>query len=258
MDKINVAELLKDCPKGMELDCVMYENLYFDYIDNNKIYPIYCYTEDNLKAKHPINFTWYGQPSQHDSAKCVIFPKNRTTWEGFAPPCKFRDGDILYVKAAFDWICIYKESEDTENVYKYVAVLRQQNATSIIKDTNCLCYRGNVSEIRLATEEEKEKLFKAIKDNGYRWNAETKTLEKMIKDKFDINTLKPYESKVLARDNKTETWKPAYWGFYDETNSINYPYETVGGNCFSMSIPYENNEHLLGTTDDCDEFYKTW
>ena len=25
-DKINIAELLKDCPKGMELDCTMFCN----------------------------------------------------------------------------------------------------------------------------------------------------------------------------------------------------------------------------------------
>lgn len=23
-------------------------------------------------------------------------------------------------------------------------------------------------------------------------------------------------------------------------------------------IPYEHNEHLRGTTNDCDDFYKTW
>jgi hypothetical protein len=119
-------------------------------------------------------------------AKCVIFPKGKTTWEGFIPPCKFKDGDILYVKAAFDWICIYQESEDKENVYNYVAVIRQPNATSIIKGTTRLCYRGNVSEIRLATEEEKEKLFDTIKANGYKWNDETKTLEKLVEPIFKV------------------------------------------------------------------------
>ena len=39
---------------------------------------------------------------------------------------------------------------------------------------------------RLSTEEEKELLFKAIKDNGYKWNAETKTLEKLVEPKFKV------------------------------------------------------------------------
>ena len=35
----------------------------------------------------------------------------------------------------------------------------------------------SVKVVRLATEEEKQILFDAIKENGYKWNAETKTLE---------------------------------------------------------------------------------
>ena len=42
---------------------------------------------------------------------------------------------------------------------------------------------GNKTNLRLATEEEKQKLFDAIKTNGYCWNAETKTLEKLPKFK---------------------------------------------------------------------------
>jgi hypothetical protein len=39
-------------------------------------------------------------------------------------------------------------------------------------------------DVRLATEEEKQKLFDAIKANGYKWNDETKTLEKLVKPIF--------------------------------------------------------------------------
>ena len=27
---------------------------------------------------------------------------------------------------------------------------------------------------------------------------------------------------------------------------------------YRRCIPYEGNEYLLGKTDDCDDFYKTW
>ena len=30
------------------------------------------------------------------------------------------------------------------------------------------------------------------------------------------------------------------------------------GTYYNQCIPYEGNEHLLGTTNDCDDFYKTW
>lgn len=32
----------------------------------------------------------------------------------------------------------------------------------------------------------------------------------------------------------------------------------LNGSGFYQCIPYEDNEHLLGTTNDCDEYYKTW
>ena len=28
--------------------------------------------------------------------------------------------------------------------------------------------------------------------------------------------------------------------------------------CCDQCIPYKGNEHLLGTTNDCDDFYKNW
>ena len=175
------------------------------------------------------------------------------------------------------------------------------------EDKGFVCTTDKIKEIRNATEEEKQKLFKAIKDNGYYWNDKTKTLEKLVEprfkvgdrikvicnnfqyditeltdtyytlveveekfkytqpisedknwklvpNKFEIRTLEPFESKVLVRDCKNEKWKPAYWGFYDKDSNY-YPYNVIGGR-HRYCIPYEGNEHLLGITDDCDDYYK--
>ena len=46
----------------------------------------------------------------------------------------------------------------------------------------------DIDSTKPATEEEKQKLFKAIKDNGYKWNPETKTLEKLI-EPLDVPTM---------------------------------------------------------------------
>lgn len=35
MEKINIAELLKDCPPGMELDCALYECAALECVTNN-------------------------------------------------------------------------------------------------------------------------------------------------------------------------------------------------------------------------------
>ena len=89
MGKINIAELLKDCPKGMELDCAMYEDVYFDYVDELNI--IHCYIQHKT-YKTSITFNQHGTPNSDYKSKCVIFPKGKTTWEEFQP---FVDGVIL-------------------------------------------------------------------------------------------------------------------------------------------------------------------
>jgi hypothetical protein len=78
---------------------------------------------------------------------------------------------------------------------------------------------------------------------------------KVAKPKFDINNLKPFD-KVLVRVCDTGKWDGDFYMWYNNTQK-EFPYYCVNS-VWSQCIPYENNEHLLGTTDDCDEFYKTW
>lgn len=314
MEKINVAGLLKNCPKGMELDCTMFENLEFDHIDkDNGAYNIICRAKTEWGCYNIHTFTEYGCYSTEKYSKCVIFPKGKTTWEGFHRP--FKDGDIIFTHAnclkvglGNTWISIYQEkrnggvatyvdmTEDGKDYYDYIDGSK-----------GLLCMDEDIMRQRLATEEEKQKIFKAIKENGYKWNAETKTLEKLVEpkfkvgdsiqsvrvnlgniynvievkessyvvnknnensnfhidfyiqddwelvpNKFDINTLVPFESKVLVRNDEGQYWIPAFWGCKRADG-----YTTTFGWC-KYCIPFEGNEHLLETTNDCDEYYKTW
>ena len=226
---------------------------------------------------------------------------------------EFKDGDILsYQHNGFKNRTIYIYMyHNRMNTSYYVALSGYSDSELMVNDKKGYALNSYNDTARFATEEEKEKLFKAIKDNGYKWNAEKKCLEKLIKprfkvgdeivdvsmkdigapaqkcviseitddmyiftdgsfmffdsqdcweldpDKFDINTLVPFEDKVLVRDEKTDKWIPATWGLYDNS-SEDYNYIVEGGNGFNMCIPYKGNEHLLGTTDDCDNYFKTW
>ena len=93
MKKINIAELLKDCPKGMELDCTIYDNVEFEGISDNKDWPIKISVEGYPEVLNP-----YGCISYKDYAKCVICPKGKTTWEGFIPTYKFKNGDVVGIQ----------------------------------------------------------------------------------------------------------------------------------------------------------------
>lgn len=55
--------------------------------------------------------------------------------------------------------------------------------------------------------------------------------------------------KVLARDSDTDKWVADLYGFENEEDQ--YKHWCVSGWCV-YCIPYEGNEHLLGTTNDPD------
>ena len=288
MEKINIAELLKDCPKGMELDCAIFENLEFDHVDKDSKYPIVCRIELEGGHYNTQTFTKYGCYTNDKFSKCAIFPKGKTTWEEFESP--FRDGDIVATNSGLQVFILQKAQSNTKG-YCYIGYEFEFNEF----------FNAGVWEFdRLATEEEKHKLFDAIKDNGYRWNAETKTLEKLIEpifkvgdriqskdfieertikiceedgywttvdtwirisdqddwelipNKFDIATLKPFD-KVLVIDGNKDKWNIDFFGYYRDDGT--YQCMTFTKN---QCIPYEVNQHLLGTTNDCDDFYKTW
>lgn len=178
-NKINIAELLKDCPSGMELDCAIYENLYFDSLNADYYGTINCYTLiDGIKTS--INFTKYGTFNNHLGAKCVIFPKGKTTWEGFVPPCKFKEGDIISDSLG---TCIFKGEGIIQGTVDYYCGVHSDYFNVKQKPDG---HYGDIVDYRLATEEEKQKLFQAIKANGYKWNPETKTLEELIEPKFKV------------------------------------------------------------------------
>ena len=308
MEKINVAEILKNCPKGMALDCTMFEDNCVEFSDivDSKFLPIRCRIKKSDGGYNFYDFTKYGGWIDDDKAKGVIFPKGRTTWEGFTPPCKFKDGDIVFYS---NTIAIFNEWGD-ETLFRTYCVLYTTVSNPMYQFEISIPLFGKSirREIRFATKEEKAKLFDAIKANGYKWNEKTKTLEKLVEpkfkvgdiitkrdsienswvvssvsseyyglqlpkgsegigtlpiidqdkyelipNKFDITTLKPFESKVLVRDTNTDKWRGAFYSHYKSKK-----FYIIGGSYYYQCIPYEGNEYLLDTTNDCDNYYKNW
>ena len=82
-----------------------------------------------------------------------------------------------------------------------------------------------------------------------------KTEESTV-EMFDENTLKPFD-KVLARDYLNDNWMADFFEKIEE-NDIYYNVTCV--TCkWVQCIPYnEDTKHLLGTTNDCPEYYKWW
>lgn len=311
-NKINIVELLKDCPKGMTLNCSMFKNLELDHINkDDKVYPIICRVKTEHGSYNFYTFTKYGCYSLEKYSKCVIFPKDKTTWEGFQKPFKYGDIINIITENNNGYITIFKDNTD-KGIETYADFTIVTSRCSL--DTSF--YNDNIKYQRLATEEEKAKLFDAIEAKGYKWNFKTKTLEKLIEpkfkigdkikkkgnndyrlrtiksinnnyyviktpdwfdncyttdklpfncqdeyelvhsNKFDITTLKPFD-KVLVRFNSLDCWHIQYFEKYDKGEQ-KYHFICLCECKYEQCIPYEENKHLLDTTNNCDEYYKTW
>ena len=307
-EKINVAELLKDCPKGMELDCMMYENVELDFIEQNpeSIYPIHCLLKLNGGC-NTLVFTHNGCSDRHPNAKCVIFPKGKTTWKGFVPPCEFKAGDVLVSRSGN---IVLLSHINSENIVHYHCII--PNCGNFRIEENTSIGVGKYYQCDLANEQQRQRMYDRIKCSGYKYNQHINKLEKLVEpkfkvgddirikgtsaiyvvteiredrymlddkdisllfkkqdewelvpNKFDINTLMPFD-KVLVRDENLledsditdATWSAALYSHNKFVDNV-CPYVTTNGH-FAQCVPYKGNEHLLGTTDDCDEYYKTW
>ena len=251
--ELNLVEILKDCPKGMELDCTMYDNVTLKEISMyDTSYPIYIETECGFNTR----LTKYGQNVCIDDAKCVIFPKGKTTWEGFVPPCQFKDGDIIYTEcnSGNEWISIYKFKTE-EGLHITYAEFYKGHKTFHFNETRGLCRDKDIKYQRLAIDEEKQQLLEALHSKGYKWNAETKEVEKIEEDKpkWNPDTLQPFDN-VLERNADTDYWDIDFYIHTNKKKGSDYPYYCLVDN-YKICIPYnEETKHLLGTNQAPPEF----
>ncbi len=80
--------------------------------------------------------------------------------------------------------------------------------------------------------------------------------------RFDPKTFQPFD-KVLTRDGKKFTWVANFFNCFTKADSFCFFKNRVAGigdlYPWKCCIPYnDETKHLLGTTDDCPEYYKWW
>ena len=87
------------------------------------------------------------------------------------------------------------------------------------------------------------------------WSKFVRFWDKLKVEKFDPKTLQPFD-KVLAKDGFSSKWTCTFFSHMD--NDVSFPVYCSGG-YFKVCIPYnEETKHLVGTKEDCPEFYKWW
>lgn len=161
-------------------------------------------------------------------------------------------------EAGFRWNTDILELEKIEPKFKEGDVLINNNTTNpntlflftgvIINNMlQVYCLRANgtfmdcgisISSLKLASVTDRNKLFNAIIENGYKYDKEQ---HKLIKQEF-----KPFD-KVLVRNNICESWKCSFFSHYQTLYGVPYLFVTTSES-YKYCIPYKDNECLLGKT----------
>ena len=117
-------------------------------------------------------------------------------------------------------------------------------------------YADNIDTIALANEHQKQYLIESLKQSkdpkakeclkrffGIEENPNHSNIEKTGKE-CDFKTF----DKVLVRDYENQKWMPMFFEKY--SNSKDYHFRCMNGSSWKYCVPYEGNEHLLGTSND--------
>lgn len=231
---MNIAEILRHCPEGTKLYSTIFGEVTLDEIDIHDIYPIVVRRFNHLKTSFDKEGHYL---EDYPGAECALFPsKEQRDWEKFRLPVK--RGDIMM---------------DINGECPFIATGELSNTNS----PKYICGINSLGEFQLnlfkggwtpnfyipASEGAKKKLFDKMKEAGYKWNADTLELEKVVpkfKSKF-----KPFD-KVLVKDGLNEEWSINLFSYYDREDQ-DYPYVCISGR-YEYCIPYEGNEYLVGKT----------
>lgn len=231
---MNIAEILKNVPKGTKLYSPAFGEVTFMNANSDFI---------NVKDSVKVKRAFYSNGNFCKDGECMLFPsRENRDWNNI---CLFKDGDILISSSGNPFI--FKEVKgDICSMYcgldAWGRFWKYSNNWTLI--------RG----VRKATKKEIDLFFEILGKEGFKWNSSTLTLEK-LEDKFDITTLKPFD-KVLVRDNGMH-WHTEFYSHYRK-DIPRFSYKCTS-NYYSQCIPYnDDTKHLVGTTEDCPEYYKTW
>lgn len=309
--KLNIAEILKDKPKGTKLYTDTFGELSIEdvYTGNEFGITLLCKDGDNLSFYNDGKYNEYGEPILvpsremrdwskfawkrgdvliNDAGYKIFFDKwenddytrffgsvkvhcydtedytlaskeeaqefiksiektyggklNRETLEIEKAQPEFKDGDIVYADYGHKQaVFIVSGKTDLSEGYNSLIALDLRGLTL---DMGYMSFfKEDLCKLRFATEEEKKQLFSALAKEGKVWIPEKKQIVD-LKPKVE---LKPFD-KVLVRDSKSDKWRVNLYGY----KSSDGPYYCVYAS-WNYCIPYEGNEHLLGTTKNVKE-----
>ena len=230
-NKINIAEILRDMPKGTKLDSPLFGKCEYISVVGDKR-PINIRTSNTNDMQYEA-FTEYGcYFSDFEDTDTILFPSAKMRdWNKF-----FKRGDIVYnphsqMYAVFEcWANDdYTEFNTTINYYKDHTFGKEE-----VCDTECFVKANDEQKTLFITAA--EKFF----DGQY--NPETLRVD-YVKVSIPKCSFMPFQE-VLVRDSDASIWEAAHFSHYD--GECEFPYFTTAS-AYKQCVPYDCNEYLLGT-----------
>ena len=161
---MNIANLLKYCPKGTKLYSTAFGEV--ELIDISSLANTIL-----VQNNHDTPFTFYSDGSYILDGECILFPsKDQRDWSKFRLPLK--RGDIMMkANGTIPFIASGEFYKDTSPKYICGVDITGHFSTGIY---------GWTSEFYIpASKEAKKELFSKIAEAGYKWNINTLELEKI-------------------------------------------------------------------------------
>lgn len=157
---------------------------------------------------------------------------------------EFKDGDIAFADYGNrqDIFIVSEKTNLSEGYSSFICL--DLRCLTLVMGFRTSFFKKDLCKLRLATEEEKQQLFDALAKEGKAWDAEKKQIVD-LKPKVE---LKPFD-KVLVRNDKEDQWSANIFSYQVRDNM----YYCLGECYWRYCIPYEGNEHLLGTTNNVED-----
>ena len=223
-ENINIADILRDCPKGTKLYSPLFGECIFVEVWDQGMYPIRAYQDGILRE-----FTEYGKYCFNFKGECTLFPSSSMRdWSKF-----FKRGDIVSnvhdrMYAIFD-----RWGNDQYTRFHATYVWENVNGGHFYEDTDhdTAIYQKSMPDLTEAIIKRFEEHYQG------KYNPDTLQVDH-AKPEY---AFKPFDKVLVCVDR--------HWTADIYSHKDGEKYMCIGG-LYDQCIPYEGNEHLLGTSKD--------
>ena len=162
-EKLNLVEILKDCPKGTKLYSTAFGDVHFYRISDNEEYPIGIAVAGNSGYR---TLTCDGKLWRDYGSECILFPsKEQRDWSKFTAPWYKKDRFDLKTLQPFDKVLVkvgsYWRIELFSHMYEYKGDIYYACVMSSYKE--CIPYNDETKRL-VNTSEEAPEYYRYWKD----------------------------------------------------------------------------------------------